>query len=435
MANEYEVNYDDKRFAEVEADKQAAMGEVQNTYGGMIDNADQYYNKQIEAAQDWANTQTQLQNQQTDFTIEKIEQQKDQAQKDYTKEQSGAYVDWQKQSAKHGVNAEQMAAQGMTGTGYSESSQVSMYNTYQNRVATARESYNQAVLNYNNSIKEARLQNSSVLAEIAYQSLQTQLQLSLEGFQYKNQLLTDQMNMKMEVDERYYNRYQNVLNQINQENKFKYQQDRDAVADQQWQATYDESVRQHDQDYQLRKDQLDEEIRQFNESAKLDREKLELQRAQLSINKGNVAPTTPAVTGKPMTKPESSTTKANTSTAAMNSGIVKNGQAMTHSVYDQDGTPKKYAVQNDYYKGAKNPDVEEFGHFANGYQPRGISGHGKVSETGDTLTFTAKTLSGQEKTVTTTIWIAEDYTRWYWDDSKNKYLRLGVDKKGNIVVG
>ena len=489
MANEYEVNYDDKRFAEVEADKQAAMGEVQNTYGGMIDNADQYYNKQIEAAQDWANTQTQLQNEDTDFTIEKIEQDKAQAHKDYIKEQSGAYVDWQKQSAKHGVNAEQMAAQGMTGTGYSESSQVSMYNTYQNRVATARESYNQAVLNYNNSIKEARLQNSSVLAEIAFEALQTQLKLSLEGFQYKNKLLTDQMNMKMEVDERYYSRYQDVLSQIDKENQFKYKQDRDAVADQQWQATYDESVRQHDQDYQLRKDQLDEEIRQydqnyelkikeyeegirqfneeiarlkekdaqanemaikelelkrdslleeqrqFDESAKLDREKLELQRAQLSINKGNVAPTTPAVTGKPMTKPKSSTTKANTSTAAMNSGIVKNGQAMTHSVYDQDGTPKKYAVQNDYYKGAKNPDVEEFGHFANGYQPRGISGHGKVSETGDTLTFTAKTLSGQEKTVTTTIWIAEDYTRWYWDDSKNKYLRLGVDKKGNIVVG
>ena len=390
MANEYEVNYDDKRFAEVEADKQAAMGEVQNTYGGMIDNADQYYNKQIEAAQDWANTQTQLQNQQTDFTIEQIEQQKDQAQKDYTKEQSGAYVDWQKQSAKHGVNAEQMAAQGMTGTGYSESSQVSMYNTYQNRVATARESYNQAVINYNNSIKEARLQNSSVLAEIAYQSLQTQLQLSLEGFQYKNQLLTDQMNMKMLVDDRYYNRYQNVLNQINQENKFKYQQDRDAVADQQWQATYDESVRQHDQDYQLRQDQLDEEIRQydqnyelkikeyeegirqfneeiarlkandakeyevqikelehkkklleeekrqFNETAKVQKEQLQIQKDQL---KKNNSVTT--------SKAKASVTKSNTKSSGT-SGLVKSGQATTPSVYGQGGSTKKtnYTVVN-----------------------------------------------------------------------------------------
>lgn len=390
MANEYEVNYDDKRFAEVEADKQAAMGEVQNTYGGMINSSDQYYNKQIEAAQDWANTQTQLQNQQTDFTIEQIEQQKDQAQKDYTKEQSGAYVDWQKQSAKHGVNAEQMAAQGMTGTGYSESSQVSMYNTYQNRVATSRESYNQAVLNYNNSIKEARLQNSSVLAEIAFEALQTQLKLSLEGFQYKNKLLTDQMNMKMEVDERYYSRYQDVLSQIDKENQFKYKQDRDAVADQHWQATYDESVRQHDQDYQLRKDQLDEEIRQydqnyelkikeyeegirqfneeiarlkekdaqanemaikelelkrdslleeqrqFNETAKVQKEQLQIQKDQL---KKNNSVTT--------SKAKASVTKSNTKSSGT-SGLVKSGQATTPSVYGQGGSTKKtnYTVVN-----------------------------------------------------------------------------------------
>lgn len=307
MANEYEVNYDDKRFSEVEADKQAAMGEVQNTYGGMINSSDQYYNKQIEAAQDWANKQTQLQNEQTDFAIEKIEQDKAQAQKDYTKEQSGAYVDWKKQSNQYGANAEQMAANGMTNTGYSESSQVSMYNTYQNRVATARESYNQAVLNYNNSIKEARLQNNATLAEIAYQSLQTQLQLSLEGFQYKNNLLTEQMNMKMQVDDRYYSRYQDVLSQINQENQFAYQQDRDAVADQQWQTafdedvrqfnkTFDEQIRQFEKEYKLQEKEYEEGIRQFNEEIKrlkakdakeyeVEIKQLELQRDELKEKK------------------------------------------------------------------------------------------------------------------------------------------------------
>ena len=93
-----------------------------------------------------------------------------------------------------------------------------MYNTYQNRVATARESYNQAVRNYDNSITEARLQNSSVLAEIAYQALQQQLELSLAGFQYKNQLILDQANRKTELDNIYYQRYQDVLDQINAEN-------------------------------------------------------------------------------------------------------------------------------------------------------------------------------------------------------------------------
>ena len=212
------VNYDDERFAQVESDKQEALNEVEKVYGGMIEDSDNYYQSQIDASKDWANQQQQIQQEQTDFAIEQIEQQKEQSQKDYTKEQAGSYVDWQKQSNKYGANAEQMAAAGLTGTGFSESSQVSMYNTYQNRVAVARESFNQAVLNYNNSIKDAQLQNSAALAEIAYNALQQQLQLSLEMFQYKNNLLLELTNQKQQIESEYYDRWMDVVNQINTEN-------------------------------------------------------------------------------------------------------------------------------------------------------------------------------------------------------------------------
>ena len=93
-----------------------------------------------------------------------------------------------------------------------------MYNTYQNRVAVARESYNRAILNFNNSITQARLQNNSALAEIAYQALQQQLELSLQGFQYKNQLLLEQANKKTELEQMYHERWQDVLDQMNTEN-------------------------------------------------------------------------------------------------------------------------------------------------------------------------------------------------------------------------
>ena len=214
----YSVNYEDERFTQVEADKQEALTELENTYSGMIDNSDQYYQDLINSSKDWADKQSQLQQENTDFTIEQINQQKDQAHKDYVKEQSGAYVDWQKQSNQYGAQAEKMASSGLTNTGFSESSQVGMYNTYQNRVATARESYNQAVLNYNNSIKDAQLQNNDALAEIAYNALQQQLELSLQGFQYKNSLILEQANKKTELNNTYYNRYLDVLNQINTEN-------------------------------------------------------------------------------------------------------------------------------------------------------------------------------------------------------------------------
>ena len=251
MAENYQVNYEDERFDQVEQDKQAALKELEDTYSGMIEQSDNYFKAQENATKEWADKQSQLQQEQTDFLIEQTEQQKAQAEKDYIKEQSGAYVDWQKQSNKYGANAEAMASAGLAKTGYSESSQVSMYNTYQNRVASARESYSRAVLNYDNAIKEAMLQNNAALAEIAFQALLKQLELSLQGFQYKNQLVLDQFDKKLTTDEMYYSRYMDVLQQINTEN---------AMA---------EEKRQFEKSYDLQLKQFDEDVRQFNEQMAL----------------------------------------------------------------------------------------------------------------------------------------------------------------------
>lgn len=260
------VNYDDKRFDQVETDKKQALTELEQTYAGMIDKSDDFYQQQIDASKQWADQQSQLQQEQTDFTIQQIEQQKQQAQKDYIKEQSGAYVDWQKQSNPYGANAEQMAQGGMTNTGYSESSQVAMYNTYQNRVMAAREAVNLAILNYNNGIKEAQLQNNSILAEIHAQALEQQLKLALEGFQYKNNLVLEQANKKIELDNEYYNRYLAVLDQINTKTAM-------AEEQRQFNATYElqqkefaEQIRQYNQNYQLQIKEFNEEVRQYNQS-------------------------------------------------------------------------------------------------------------------------------------------------------------------------
>lgn len=212
------VNYNDKRFAQVEADKQAAINNANNTYNSMINQTDDKYNELIQASKDYATQQQQIQQENTDFAIEKIEQQKDKTERDYIKEQKAGYVDYQKATDQYGVNAEAMAQNGMSNTGYAESSKIQAFTTYQNRYATARESYNQAVLNYDNAIKEAQLANNATLAEIAYKALQTQLEYSLQGFQYKNQLLQTKLNTQIQLDSEYNNRYQQVLSQINTEN-------------------------------------------------------------------------------------------------------------------------------------------------------------------------------------------------------------------------
>ena len=266
MANSvnYDINYDDKRFVTVQSDKSKAIAASDKMYDNMIKESDKYYQAQIDASKQWAEQQKQLQQEQTDFTIEQIEQQKEQETQDYTKEQSGAYVDWQKQSNQYGANAEQMAAQGMVNTGFAESSQVSMYNTYQNRVATARESYKRAILNYDNAIKDARLQNNAALAEIAYNALKEQLELSLQGFQYKNTLVMAKADKRTELDNTYYGRYQDVLKQINTENSLA------------------EEVRQYNE-------KMAEEKRQYNASLALEKEALQLDKDKFAYQKAQDA--------------------------------------------------------------------------------------------------------------------------------------------------
>lgn len=283
MANpNYDINYDDEKFTQVETDKQQALTDLEKTYGDMIGQTDQYFQDQIDASKQWADQQAQIQKEQTDFTVEQIEQQKGKAHKDYLKEQSGAYVDWQKQSNQYGTEAEKKASSGLQNTGFSESSQVGMYNAYQNRVATAREVFTNATLAYDNNIKEARLKGDAALAEIYANAYQQQLELALQGFQYKNNLILEQANKKVELDNTYYQRYLDVLNQMNTEN---------AMAEdvRQFNMQYEENVRQFNQEYDLRLKEYKEGIRQFNEEIarlkKKDEQEYQLEIKNLELKK------------------------------------------------------------------------------------------------------------------------------------------------------
>ena len=256
---DYTINYEDQRFANVKANEQAALDYSNAQYDQMLAETDSTYQGLVDATSEYGKTQAKNQQELTDFTVEKIEQQKAQAQKDLDKETGAAYADYTKATNRYGVNAEQMAASGLSNSGFSESSRTQMYVAYQNRVATARETYSKAVLNYDNSIKEAQLANSSALAEIAFNTLQTTLTLGIEKFQYKNNLMSQKMSAQREIDNTYYNRWENVLAQMNQEN---------ALAEQIRQ--FNESMlfekAQHADDVAYRNAALAQDEKQFNAS-------------------------------------------------------------------------------------------------------------------------------------------------------------------------
>lgn len=242
-------NYDiDKEAvkAGIDVDKEAELAKSAGVYDEMESSVKDAYDKQEAAIDNAQKEQTKVQNAMTDFAIDEIEQNKEYAKKDYLKEQSGAYKDWQKQSNAYGVNAEQQAAQGLKNTGFSESSQVAMYNQYQNRVATARESFVRAVQDYDNDMTQARLQNSSILAEIAVNALKEKAALAVQEVAQLQQIWGAKESARQTIEQNYYQRYLAELEQINKENQLA------------------ESVRQHEAQMAHAAAQLAEQRRQFD---------------------------------------------------------------------------------------------------------------------------------------------------------------------------
>lgn len=212
------INYNDSRFTELEKDKQDALNQSNTMYDSLINQSQGYYDNLIKQSKEYADKQAAIQNQQTEFAIDKIEQQKDKAAKDYTKEQKGAYQDYMKQSNAYGSNMQAAGQKGLGGSGWSETIQAGFYNTYQNRYAQARENYNTIVMNYDNNIKEAQLQNSSALLEIYNKAQQEQLELALQNFTVIKDLSLGKQNQYLAIDSEYNDRWRQVEAQINTEN-------------------------------------------------------------------------------------------------------------------------------------------------------------------------------------------------------------------------
>jgi hypothetical protein len=426
----YTVNYEDERFKEVEQQKEQALTDVDSTYNPMIENADQYYQSQIDASKEWADKQSQIQNENTNFQIEQINQQKEQAQKDYTKEQSGAYVDWQKQSNKYGVNAEQMAMNGMQNTGLSESSQVAMYNTYQNRVAIARESLAKTMQNFDNNIQQAILQNNSALAEISYKALQQQLELSLQGFQYKNSLLMEQANKKQEVDDRYYTRYQDVVGQINQENAMT------------------ESIRQFNEQQALAREQMAQAQAQWEEEQRVAQERWqkEYDLAKTDAERQALIQEREMQIKEAEEKRNSelySIAKQNTGTGGSGGNGGNGGNSgVDNQVIDKQGnttTNNSKATTNQYGNSQKTTKKADY-YFSNGYQPRYVNDT-KLSDTGIETAdiLNANTIKALGITGKQSVWKAGD--RYYiWVGKEKAYkdvtsMAKDIGKAGKGISG
>ena len=387
----YAVDYDDERLTSIKAEEQTALQDSKDMYGGMINDVDTKYQGMADVIQQNADRLAQTQQENTDFNIKQIEQQKEQAQKDYTKEQSASYVDYQKQVNQYGVNAEQMAMQGLSNSGYSESSKVAMYNQYQNRVAVARETLSKVQMNYDNNIQQAILQNNSTIAQIQSEASLKQAEILLEAFNMKNSLLQQQADRELQIKSMYQNKWQSELSQINTEN---------ALAEQVRQAQIKQE--NDEKNYQLA-------LKEAESQAKYREEQIKLAQAQQKLAEDEY-------------------------NAKYGSKGIETLKAQKEIEYYDDLKLKdaNKVTNSSYWDGDRAQNVGNFGYFSNGYQPKGVMVNGKAYEVkatkdskGNTIKFakTNTTLWGTKETKEITVWQAGG-KYFYWNGPTNRYEEM-----------
>lgn len=205
---------------------------------------DDLMNQQNNLLNEQQKKQADLINQQTQIQTDELNHEKEKIDKDVNKTTSGLYTNWQKQANQYGVQAEQLAQQGLSNSGYSETTKTALYNTYQKNVTDTLNNARDLKSDYDFKIAQARQQGSV-----------QQAQAAVDLYAQKLQLLTQNYELRQ-------NREQ-----------YLYQQERDKISDNQWQKTFDEQIRQNEienqwkqknYDYQIQRDKVSDSQWQQN---------------------------------------------------------------------------------------------------------------------------------------------------------------------------
>ena len=195
---------------------------------------EQKYANNINQQNDLLNQQSNIQTEQskanTEQVVNEIEQQRKYAQQDCNKEARGAYQDYKKLTNPYGVQAENVFSNGLGNSGYSETSKLNVYNTYQNRYATARESTDRLMEDFNNQITQAKLSGNKELAEIALNKLQTQMDNLWNQLSFDTTLTSNKVNYDQWLKQFEYQKQQDEIANAFAREQFEYQKQQDAIS-------------------------------------------------------------------------------------------------------------------------------------------------------------------------------------------------------------
>lgn len=237
---------DDERLAKIEQEKQNALNQSNNTYNDLLQGNQDIYNQQQEYANKYEQTQNEALDKQLAFNEQKINQQKEIAKQNMETEQKKAKNDFVSYTNPYGLQAEQFASQGLLSSGVSETAKLGGFNSYQNRLASASKAMQDAFVQYDNDMNQARLNNDVQKAQNALAKLEMQLKYSESFYNNKSTLTQNQLSNNQQLDSDYYNRYQTTYNNIQTEKQR-------AEAIRQWELEMQEKQRQYNENLAFQK--------------------------------------------------------------------------------------------------------------------------------------------------------------------------------------
>lgn len=208
---------DDERLAKIEAEKAQMQAKSDSVYNELLQDNENLYNQQKDYANTWETTENSNLDKRLEFNTGLINQQKDKANQLYETEAKKAKNDFTAYANPYGLQAEQFASQGLLKSGVSETAKLGGYNSYQNRLAMANKVRQDALVQYDNDINQARLENDVQKAQNAVKKLEMNLQYANSYFNNKSSLKQNQLSNSLSIGGDYFNRYNTVYNNIQAE--------------------------------------------------------------------------------------------------------------------------------------------------------------------------------------------------------------------------
>lgn len=142
-----------------------------NPYSGLDKLATTQYNNTNTAISNYNKTANQNIKDSLEQNIKELNQKKTAADSSAVLEGRAANADYLKSINPYGANADSLASSGLGGGGFSETTKSANYNTMQNRISKAKTTADEAKLNYDNQIAQARNDSNAKLAELAYNNM------------------------------------------------------------------------------------------------------------------------------------------------------------------------------------------------------------------------------------------------------------------------